>query len=102
LLKLDAGHDPSASSGRLLPLSRKQPFRARFPLPSARTGSPDLLCGDARRGVVRIFPSNGRHESLPGLSVPVSLTRFQVSKHPRCFSKTVLNNSAPLPSAGSA
>jgi hypothetical protein len=36
------------------------------------------------------------------LSAPVSLTRFQVSKHPPCFSKAILYNDAPLPSIGSA
>jgi hypothetical protein len=36
------------------------------------------------------------------LSAPVSLTRFQVSKHPQCFSKATLYYGAPLPSAGSA
>jgi hypothetical protein len=36
------------------------------------------------------------------LSAPVSLTRFQVSRHPPCFSKATLYYGAPLPSAGSA
>ena len=43
-------------------------------------------------------------DSLPPawLSAPVSLTRFQVSKHPLCFSKAILYYDAPLSSAGSA
>src|ERR1700675_3210017 len=43
-------------------------------------------------------------DSLPPawLSAPVSLTRFQASKRPPCFSKAILYYDAPLPSSGSA
>ncbi len=36
------------------------------------------------------------------LFAPVSLTRCQVSKHPPCFSKAILYDSAPLFSVGFA